>query len=145
MLHTGRPAWSAMPQKLPSDALTGKNCCCGRGRGQQRLHPAAATRAILATAAYHALLPAEARGTRAEECGGCPGCRRRSDTSHVNNLHASPPLTPFAPLQSEEPPWPLQTVLRHYSPRAEHVTRLLRMHVIRLLRMCSKCAPSSAV
>ena len=30
MLHTGRPTWSATPQKLPRDALNaGKHCCCG--------------------------------------------------------------------------------------------------------------------
>ena len=112
----------------------------GRGRSQQRLHRAAATRAILATAAYHALLPVEARGTRTEERGGAQGCVSPSSRCHVptSKRHvtcqqSSPPL----PLQCEEPPWPLQTVLRHYSPRTEHATRLLRM--------CSKCATSSAV
>ena len=114
MLHTGRPTWSATPQKLPRDALNaGKHCCCGRGRSQQRLHRAAATRAILATAAYHALLPVEARGTRTEERGGAQGCVSPSSRCHVptSKRHvtcqqSSPPLPLLHHCSVKSPPGP---------------------------------------
>ena len=139
MLHT---AWSAITRKLPHDALNArKHCCCGRGRGQQRLHRGAATRAILTTAAYRPPLPAEARGTRAEECGRCPGvrdtefsmthtCRRRSDTSHVTNLHTSPPLTILNHRSLKSPLAPANHPCT-YDTRDTAITHVLEVYTIK--------------